>query len=86
MDGFFAPFDLGLAAIRNAPLTGTYLDNYVREAPIGKARRVGTDGGVVAEASGKSCIERTDNLRIPGDDDALPRMWSLWLQQKDQHR
>ena len=51
-----------------------------------KAPGVGTGdgGGVVAESSGKSYIERTDNFRIRGEDDALPRMWSLWLQQKYQ--
>ena len=55
-------------------------------SPIGKAPGWGTGdgGGVVAESSGKSYIERTDNLRIRGEDDALPRMWSLWLQQKYQ--
>ena len=57
-----------------------------KDTPIGKAPGWGTGdgGGVVAESSGKSYIERTDNLRIRGEDDALPRMWSLWLQQKYQ--
>ena len=49
-----------------------------------RERGTGDGGGVVAESSGKFYIERTDNLRIRGEDDALPRMRSLWLQQKYQ--